>query len=63
MKGGVKFYATPYSNIPLVDTKPKKLLGLHLLDHSRVNHYPPSFRSRSFYIRYKDEKVKTNEIC
>lgn len=63
MKGDTKFFATPYSNIPLIKTKEKKLIGLHSLKFSEVCHYPPCFRSKAFYIRYKDEKIKMKELC
>jgi hypothetical protein len=58
----VKYFATPYSNVPLTDSKPPKP-GFHNLRPGETQHFPPHFRTRCFYIRFKDETVNLNEIC
>jgi len=63
--GEVQYYALPYSNHPLIsnDKGTKKKKEFHSLNESELVHYPPSFKSKCFYIRYKDETVQLDELC
>ncbi len=51
--GEVSYFALPYSNHPLITNEKesgKKKKEFHSLSDSELTHYPPSYRSKCFYI-------------
>lgn len=46
-----------------MEDKIKKRKEFHNLADSEIRPTPPIYKSKSFYIRYKDETVVLDEIC
>ena len=58
-----KIYATPYANIPFIYSKTKSKRSFKNLKESEILLNEPTFKTRSFCIRYKHEEIPMNEVC
>jgi hypothetical protein len=67
MIGDIKYYANPYSMNPIIprveEDEISKKKDFHSLTENEIAGSPPTYRTKVFYIRYKDELVIMDEIC
>lgn len=62
-KENKKIYANPYANIPFIYSSEDESKGFRNVEPSEILVDHPTFKTRSFCIRYKHEEIPMNEVC